>query len=137
MDNFHSMIHAMYERIFQSFLNAGNDNAAPTRRRFPRRANDICVLTIGEHTYPVHDWSQCGVLFEADGRKFITGTETQATLKFRDNDMVIDIPISASVVRSGKNRVAFEFKNITPEIETAFDNIIENATKYAVSTEIN
>lgn len=125
----------MYEKIFQSFLSAGNDNAAPTRRRFARRANDICVLMVGENTYPIHDWSQCGVLFEADGRQFEAGTDMAATLKFRDNDTVTDIPLTATVIRAGKNRVACEFKNLNKFVEDTFNRIIENATSAALSTE--
>lgn len=106
---------------------AGNDNAAATRRRFARRANDICVLSVGENTYPVHDWSQCGVLFEADGRHFEEGATISATMKFKSNDVVTDIPLTAKVIRTARNRVAFEFENITNAIESAFSSVINSA----------
>ena len=56
----------MYEKVYAALKGAINDNRENTRRRFPRRIKDICVFGIGDTNYPVHDWSQCGVLFEAD-----------------------------------------------------------------------
>lgn len=126
----------MYENIFRSFSLAGNDNTQPSRRRFPRRANDICVLSVGENTFPVHDWSRCGVLFEADGRTFTEGDTLETIMKFRTDDEVTDIPLMAKVVRAGRNRVAFEFTNTSQFIDDIFSNIIDKSEAALLNSEL-
>ncbi|HEY8962876.1 MAG TPA: hypothetical protein VIN59_00280 [Alphaproteobacteria bacterium] len=121
------MIGLMYEKIYQALKSAINDNREETRRRFPRRMKDICVLGIGSTNYPVHDWSQCGVLFEADGRNFIEGKTMSVLMKFKLAEVVTEIPVSAKIIRSGKQRIALEFQDVPNHIQDAFSKVIEDA----------
>lgn len=117
----------MYEKIYEALKSATNDNREETRRRFPRRMKDICVLGIGETNYPVHDWSQCGVLFEADGRTFSEGKNINVVMKFKLSEIVTEIPVSAKIIRAGKNRIALEFFDVPDNINNAFSKVIEDA----------
>lgn len=124
-----------YDKVRQAIASATNDNKEQTRRRFPRRAKDVCVVTIGEATYPVHDWSQCGVLFEADGREFAQGNDCTATMKFKLTSDVTEITVAAKVARSNKKQVALEFVGMTKKVEKAFSRVIEDAQAQRESAE--
>lgn len=115
------------DRIRKALASATNDNAEQTRRRFPRRMKDVCVAEVDGTTYPVHDWSQCGVLFEADGRKFEDGAECDVTMKFKLSQNVTEIPVKAKIVRTSKKQVALEFAGMPKKIEKAFAKVIEEA----------
>jgi hypothetical protein len=124
-----------FEQIRKALASATNDNKEQTRRRFPRRMKDVCVVAIGENTYPVHDWSQCGVLFEADGRTFEANQDCTATMKFRLSDVVTEISVQARVVRTNTKQVALEFTDLSKKIEKAFAKVIEDAINQAQSEE--
>ncbi|MCB1537783.1 MAG: PilZ domain-containing protein [Rhodospirillales bacterium] len=115
------------ERIRKALASATNDNTEITRRRFPRRIHDVCVAEVDGTTYPVSDWSQCGVLFEADGRGFEIDAHLQVVMKFRLSETVSEIPVTARVARTGKTRVALEFVDMPKKIEKAFAKVIRDA----------
>lgn len=115
------------DRIRKALASATNDNTESTRRRFPRRMKDVCVVDVDGTTYPVHDWSQCGVLFEADGRTFEDGADCAVTMKFKLAKNVTEIPVKAKIVRTSKKQVALEFVNVPKKIEKAFAKVIEDA----------
>lgn len=116
-----------YEKVRKALSSATNDNRESTRRRFPRRMKDTCVADVNGKTYPVHDWSQCGVLFEADGRNFESGQYCDVTMKFKLSDVVTEIPVKATVIRANKKQVALEFTNMPKKIEKAFAKVIDDA----------
>lgn len=116
-----------YANIHKALESATNDNKELTRRRFPRRVIDVCVAEVNGTTYPVHDWSQCGVLFEADGRIFEQGAECKVVMKFKLSDAVTEIPVQAKIVRTGKTQVALEFTNVPKKTDQAFSKVIEDA----------
>ncbi|NBX65888.1 MAG: hypothetical protein EBQ96_02720 [Proteobacteria bacterium] len=116
----------MNEKILKSLQSAINDNKEATRRRFPRRMTDICVAQVDGTNYPVRDWSQCGVLFEADGRVFESNTECSVVMKFKLSDVVTEIPVKARVIRASKVNVALEFIDVPKKIQSAFSKVIES-----------
>jgi PilZ domain-containing protein len=116
-----------YEKVRKALASATNDNREATRRRFPRRMKDTCVADVNGKTYPVHDWSQSGVLFEADGRNFEAGQDCAVTMKFKLADVVTEIPVKAVVVRASKKQVALEFANMPKKVEKAFSKVIDDA----------
>lgn len=116
----------MNDKILKALQNATNDNREATRRRFPRRAQDTCVAEVQGTNYPVQDWSQCGVLFEADGRDFAKDAQVSVVMKFRLSDVVTEIPVKAKVVRAGKTKVALEFVDVAKKIQAAFSKVIED-----------
>ncbi len=117
----------MNEKVLKSLESATNDNKEATRRRFPRRMTDICVAAVDGINYPVQDWSQSGVLFEADGRVFEAGAEHNVVMKFKLSDVVTEIPVKAKVIRASKLKVALEFFDVPKIIQTAFSKVIEDA----------
>jgi hypothetical protein len=121
----------MNDKIRKAMASAINDNKENTRRRFPRRVIDVCIASIDGTNYPVRDWSQCGVLFEADGRTFEQGSDCQVTMKFKLSDVVTEIPVKAKVARAGKRQVALEFVSVPKKIEKAFTKVIEDALAHA------
>ena len=117
----------MNEKILNALQSATNDNRETTRRRFPRRMTDTSVVTVDGTTYPVEDWSQCGVLFDADGRDFAAGDEHAAVMKFRMSDVVTEITVKARVIRTGKRKVALEFFDMPKKAANAFAKVIDDA----------
>jgi hypothetical protein len=75
----------------------------------------------------VHDWSQCGVLFEADGRNFESDQTFPVAMKFRLSEVVTEIPVNARVVRTSTKQVALEFTDVNKKIEKAFAKVIEDS----------
>ena len=117
----------MWKKIISSFDNKSNDNENQTRRRFPRRALDTCAISIGGTTYPIKDWSKTGALFAADGRTFEENSQIPATMKFRMNDTVMEVTVSARIIRSHASGVAIEFLNIDQDTRKAFNRVIDHA----------
>jgi len=117
----------MNDKILAALASATNDNKELTRRRFPRRVKDICVADINGTTYPVQDWSQCGVLFTADGRAFEAGKDCAVVMKFKLADVVTEIPVTGVIVRASTKQVAVEFVDMTKKIEKAFAQVIEDS----------
>ena len=112
---------AMTHAIEAALQNASNDNAAISRRRFPRRFKDMCVVDIAGALYPVKDWSMCGVLFEADGKLFDVGDSVTIILKFRLEADVIDIPVQADIMRKNARFVAVQFTEVPQAVQVAFE----------------
>lgn len=117
----------MWKKIIKSFERKSNDNENVTRRRFPRRALDTCAININGTTYPVKDWSKTGVLFAADGRLFEENSQISVTMKFRMSDSVMEVGLSARVIRSHASGVALEFLNVDNDTVYAFNRVIDHA----------
>jgi hypothetical protein len=117
----------MWKKIVQRFETKSNDNEEISKRRFPRRAIDICAITIDGATYPVKDWSKGGTMFSTDGRQFEENSTIPVIMKFRLTNEVMSVNVDAHIIRAQKSGVALEFVNITPEIKKAFNRVIDHA----------
>ena len=118
----------MYAELDLPTLMAGrasNDNPEPSRRRYPRRTTDQCVFRMGGKTYPVKDWSRCGVLLEADGRDF-ADMPTHGVLAFHIPGQVIEVPVEAEMVRASNKYAAFTFPCPAEDSDRLFDLVIES-----------
>lgn len=125
----------MFGRLFSS-LKADNQNEPhAARRRFTRRDCDQCVTVINGKTYPVENWSLGGVLLNADEREFGAQDEINMTMKFKLQDKIIDVPHAAKVIRKNRNKIAFEFKPLTQQIRSNFQNVVDDyvASQFAAS----
>lgn len=125
----------MFDRIF-SLLRPDNSNEpGALRRRHDRRDCDCCVSLIDGRTYPVENWSLGGVLINSDGRQFHLDDVMSVTMRFRLRDEIIDVPHAARVVRKSKNKVAFQFKPLTQQIRSNFQNVVDDyvASQFAAS----
>jgi len=125
----------MFGRLFSS-LKADNSNKPDSaRRKYARRDCDRCVTVINGKTYPVENWSLGGVLLNADEREFANEDEIDITLKFKMRENIVDIPHAARVIRKGRNKIAFEFKPLTQQIRSNFQNVVDDhvASQFAAS----
>ena len=117
----------MLERILGAINGSVNDNLSDTRRRFPRRVSDTCVVEIADKTYPIKDWSQCGVLIQMDSRAYHAGQKLSMMLKFRTETTIEEIPVQAEIVRKSENLIAFNFINLSAQSKAHFTKIIDEA----------
>lgn len=109
-----------------NLIQTANDNKSVQRRRFPRRNNDVCMVNVDGHPFPVVDWSLCGVLFEGDDRLFSAGQTVQMVLRFKVNDTIEDVKIIGEIVRKNARYVATQFKQIPSKVEQALHRVIDS-----------
>ena len=107
--------------------NGANDNATLKRRRFPRRTRDVCMVNVDGHPYPVVDWSQCGVLFEADTRTFSEGQTVNMILRFKLDQGIEDVKVTGEIVRTNSRAVATTFTETPKQSFEAFEKVIERS----------
>lgn len=115
--------------IFKSHYNTdnSNDNTDNQRRRFPRRDQDVCMVNVDGHPYPVTDWSQCGVLFEGDTRAFTEGQTINMILRFKVGNEIEDVKISGEVVRTNSKFVATTFSEVPETTLKSFEKVIQTS----------
>lgn len=125
----------MFGRLFSSLKDEPVSADPSARRRHNRRECDKCVTVINGKTYPVENWSLGGIMIQADERLFSSEDEVNMTLKFRLREDIIDVNHIAKVVRKSKNKVAFQFKPLTQQIRTNFQNVVDDyvASQFAAS----
>jgi len=104
-----------------------NDNTTNQRRRFPRRDQDICMVNVDGHPYPVTDWSQCGVLFEGDTRAFAEGQKVNMILRFKVGNEIEDVKITGEIVRTNSKFVATTFDSVPETTLKSFAKIIQSS----------
>jgi len=107
--------------------NNANDNSNQQRRRFPRRDQDVCMVNVDGHPYPVVDWSQCGVLFEGDTRLFEAGQKISMILRFKINNAIEDVKIVGEVVRKNSKLIATTFNEVPETVHKSFDKVIQSS----------
>ena len=120
----------MFSRLFSRFLSQDNQREKPessTRRLYPRRETDTCVIMIDERLYPVENWSLGGFLIYGDSRAFSLNDEVDLTMKFKLRDDLMDVEHKAKVVRKNNNKVAFEFRPLSQKIRKAFQSVIDDS----------
>ncbi len=105
---------------------ASNDLANSTRRKFPRRAADNCVSLINGKAYPVHNWSDGGMLVQADDRLFSEAAPVEVTMKFRLNGRIMDIPHRGRIIRKMRDRLAIQFDPLTREVNRKFKEVVDD-----------
>jgi hypothetical protein len=116
----------MYKNYIQHYaamLQPAND-VAHHERAFERRSQDLCILVIDGQSYPVHDWSSGGILFEAPESRFALGKPHRLTMKFKLNDRIIDINHSGHVVRKSQFKVAIQFDPLSADVRKSFNTIM-------------
>lgn len=112
-----------------NFVDASNDGIdidMDTRRRSPRRAADNCISMINGKAYPVHNWSDGGLLVHADDRMFSLSAPVEVTMKFRLSGRIMDIPHRGRIVRKMRDRLAIQFEPLNREIVNKFQQVIDD-----------
>jgi hypothetical protein len=108
------------------FTDASNDYSDDTRRKSPRRAADNCVSMINGKAYPVHNWSDGGMLVQADERMFSVAAPVEVTMKFRLTNKIVDIPHRGRIVRKMRDRLAIQFEPLTHEVTKKFKQVVDD-----------
>ena len=106
--------------------NANANYEQETRRATPRRAADNCVSMIDGKAYPVHNWSDGGVLIHADERLFSVDAPIELTLKFRLRDRLLDIAQRGKVIRKGRDRLAIQFEPLSRDVSRKFKQVVDD-----------
>ena len=115
------------DKIIVANTKNANDNTTIQRRRFPRREQDVCMVNVDGHPYPVVDWSQCGVLFEADTRPFSEGQTVNMILRFKTDRGIEDIKVTGEIVRKNTRAVATQFTNLPETTYQSFEQVIKQS----------
>lgn len=108
------------------FDDVSNDTQDDSRRKSPRRSADNCVSVINGKAYPVHNWSDGGMLVHADDRLFSISAPVEITMKFRLTGKIVDIPHRGRVVRKMRDRLAIQFEPINREISQKFKQVVDD-----------
>lgn len=116
--------------MLQSFLSslrasASNDPVS-SRRRYPRRAEDRCVVEIAGQTFPVENWSFGGLLINTDDRLFSAGQELDLVLKFKLRNKILDVPQHGRIIRKGNGKVAVQFDAMEKLMARPFQQVIDD-----------
>lgn len=112
--------------IKDTFMSEPSNDDADSRRKSPRRAADNCVSLINGKAYPVHNWSDGGMLVHADDRMFTESAPVEVTMKFRLSGRIIDIPHRGKVVRKMRDRLAIQFEPLTRDVSRKFKEVIDD-----------
>lgn len=115
----------MFSGMLEKFRSRSDHDDAQHRRTSARREG-ACVAEIGGRMYPVANWSQGGVLINADTRLFGVGQNADLTLRFQVENDVVDIPQHGKVVRKNPNQFALKFEEIDRETHRRFEKIIDH-----------
>ncbi len=108
------------------FLVDDNNDMEDTRRKSPRRTADNCVTMINGRAYPVHNWSDGGMLVQADERLFSVTAPVEIMLKFRLSGKILDIPHRGRVIRKMRDRLAIQFDPLSREVSNKFKQVIDD-----------
>ncbi len=107
-------------------LNAIKDENAITKRKSQRRAADNCVSIIDGRAYPVYNWSEGGLLVQADERLFSVNTPIDVTMKFRLTSKVVDVPHRGRIVRKARDKLAIQFEPLTRDLQNKFKQVVDD-----------
>lgn len=105
---------------------ANDDNDMSSRRASPRRSADNCITVIDGKAYPVHNWSDGGMLIHADDRLFSMNAPVELTMKFRLRDRLMDIAQRGKIVRKSRDRLAIQFEPLNREVREKFKAVIDD-----------
>jgi hypothetical protein len=110
----------------EDFLAEPTNDYQDTRRKSPRRRADNCISVINGKAYPVHNWSDGGLLVQADDRMFTVASPVDITMKFRLGGRILDIVHRGKVIRKMRDRIAVQFDPITRDISRKFKEVIDD-----------
>ncbi len=108
------------------FADEVSNEIEDTRRATPRGSADNCISVINGKAYPVHDWSDGGMLVQADERLFSMAAPVEITMKFRLTGKILDIPHKGRVVRKTRDRLAIQFEPLSREISNKFKQVVDD-----------
>lgn len=116
----------MFDGLFASRATSDPAVISKSNRRHARRADDRCVSIVNGQMYPVENWSNCGMLLNADDRLFGVGQQCVFTLKFKLADRMVEIDHKATVARKAPHKVGFEFLPLTKDVKKGIQKVVDD-----------
>lgn len=119
------------------------EDAAPQRsasvRQYVRYEGDIAEVMINGRSHALMNWSLGGIAFKNATSQFpgdivpFAGLKTDnvayMALRFYMLSEVIEIPVTARIVRIGDGYTAAQFMPLSPEARQQFDHVLELKNK--------
>lgn len=116
----------MLQNLISSLKSETSNDATQTKRRYPRRNMDRCVVVVHGYTFPVENWSLSGLLLQADDRLFGMNQEIDFTVKFKLRNTILDVGHRGTVVRKADGKVALNFEPLSKTISRKFQQVIDD-----------
>ena len=116
----------MLQNLISSLKADTSNDATQTKRRYPRRSMDSCVVVIHGQTFPVENWSLSGLLLQADDRLFGIHQDIDFVVKFKLRNTILDVGHRGSVVRKADGKVALHFEPLSQTISRKFQQVIDD-----------
>lgn len=107
-------------------LSAYKEQSSITKRKSHRREADNCVSMIDGRAYPVYNWSEGGLLVQADERLFSVNAPVDVTMKFRLTGKVLDVPHRGRIVRKARDKLAIQFEPLTRDVQNKLKQVIDD-----------
>ncbi len=106
-----------------------------TKRASHRRAAENCVTMIDGRAYPVYNWSEGGLLIQADERLFSLNAPVDVTMKFRLTGKILDIVHKGKIIRKARDKLAIQFEPLSRDVHAKMNQVIDDlmATEFAES----
>jgi hypothetical protein len=117
-------------------LSAFKENKSTvTKRASHRRTAENCVTMIDGRAYPVYNWSEGGLLIQADERMFSLNAPVDVTMKFRLAGKILDIAHKGKIIRKARDKLAIQLEPLTRDVHTKMNQVIDDlmATEFAES----
>lgn len=103
-----------------------SNDTEDSRRTHTRRTADNCITVIDGRAYPVFNWSDGGMLIQADERMFSMATPVEITMKFRLGSTILDIAHRGKVIRKMRDRLAIQFEPVTRDVQKKFKQVLDD-----------
>ena len=105
----------------------------PSQKEHPR-AHDrheepCCAIRVNGKLHPVQNWSEGGALVTAPEQHFGLGDDVTCQMQFRVDDTVLDVPVSARIVRKATNGIALQFQSVSNVTQDAFQDVLARSRR--------
>lgn len=117
----------MLKRWIENIKFTASNDDTDVRRKNTRRKTDTAVAVINNCTFSVENWSRGGMLLVSRNNRLEPQQDINATLKFKIGDHVMEMEQQGTVVRTGFNSYAVQFKKLSDQTASGFQHIIDDA----------
>lgn len=116
----------MFDGFFDRLKTTQSNDDFQSMRKYVRRDGDACICLIEGIPYPVENWSIGGAFIRTDNRSFDLHQHAKITMKFKIRGRMVNIPLTANVVRKSPKGVAIQFTDVCDTAKRAFQNVIND-----------
>lgn len=122
----------------KTFMPANADQDFQFPPQVPRREADNCISVIDGKAYPVHNWSDGGMLVHADDRMFSLSAPVEVTMKFRLSGRIMDIAHRGRVSSSNPRPSRHSIRALSRDVSNKFKQVIDGSVtrEFAESSQL-